>query len=282
MNAARAIRESRPRAFAAAAQVHAHSVALVLVFAVALLGASAAANAQQAPRAPAAPPPTAQAQAPIDLTGYWTTLITNEWRWRMVTPKKGDYATLPINAAARQVADAWDPARDTASGEQCRAYGAALIMQLPVRLHVTWADEQTLQMDIDNGMQRRAFRFAGAAAAVPAEPSWQGTSRAAWEIARGRGREGAIPGTARPPNGALKVITTNLRPGYLRKNGVPYSADAIVTEYYDRFDGTGGPYLNVTVVVEDPRYLNQPYVRTMQFRREPSAAKWNPQPCSAD
>src|SRR5215475_6857747 len=76
---------------------------------------------------------TARAAAPIDLTGYWVALVTNEWRWRMVTPPKGDYATLPINAEARRIADTWDPARDEAAGNECRSYGAAIIMQVPGR-----------------------------------------------------------------------------------------------------------------------------------------------------
>src|SRR5262245_45709457 len=88
----------------------------------------------------AAPPPplTGRTSAPSDLTGYWVSLVTSEWRWRMVTPPKGDYAALPINAEARKVADTWDPARDEASGNQCRGYGAPAIMQAPGRLHVTW------------------------------------------------------------------------------------------------------------------------------------------------
>jgi hypothetical protein len=80
----------------------------------------------------------------------------------------------------------------------------------------------------------------------------------------------------------LKVVTTNLRPGYLRKNGVPYSGRTTVTEYFSRVtDGTGAPYLNVTVIVEDPQYLTGPYVRSMQFKREPDGSKFKPEPCAA-
>jgi hypothetical protein len=98
-------------------------------------------------------------------------------------------------------------------------------------------------------------------------------------MARGRGREAQTQPPVR--NGTLKVVTTRMKPGYLRKNGVPYSDKATVTEYYNRFSGPGGEYLNVLVLVDDPQYLNGPYARTWQFRREPDGSKWKPEPCSA-
>src|SRR5262245_55778887 len=192
------------------------------------------------------PPQTARAAAPIDLSGYWVSLVTNEWRWRMVTPPKGDYATLPINAEARRIADTWDPARDEAEGNQCRSYGAAIILQVPGRLHITWDNDNTLKMDTDAGTQTRLFHF-GAAAQPTGEPGWQGYSVAEWQIARGRGREVQVPAPAR--SGTLKVVTTRMRPGYLRKNGVPYSDKTVVTEYITRVSGPGGDYLNVLSIV---------------------------------
>src|SRR5207247_6735389 len=69
---------------------------------------------------PAQPPPTARLQAPIDLTGYWVSVVTEDWRWRMLTPPKGDYSSLPLNDEGRKVADGWDPAKDEASGNACR------------------------------------------------------------------------------------------------------------------------------------------------------------------
>ena len=81
-------------------------------------------------------PPTARAAAPIDLTGTWVSVVTEDWRWRMRTPPKGDYASVPLNDAATKAADAWDPAKDTAAGEQCRGYGAAAIMRMPGRIRI--------------------------------------------------------------------------------------------------------------------------------------------------
>src|SRR6185295_11485131 len=153
------------------------------------------------------PPATPRAAAAVDLTGYWVSVITEDWKIRMVTPKKGVYETLPLNAEGRKIGDSWDPARDEAAGEQCRAYSAANIMRMPTRLHITWDDANILKIETDAGTQTRLFRF-GAAAAAPGEPSWQGRSVATWQYAPGRGT---------PRRGNLKVITTNLRPGYVRR-----------------------------------------------------------------
>src|ERR1700730_13154685 len=163
---------------------------------------------------PAAAPREA---APIDLTGYWVSVITEDWKLRMVTPKKGHYDTLTLNAEGRRVGDTWDPARDEGAGEQCRAYGAANIMRLPGRLHITWQDANTLRVDTDTGTQTRLFNFG--AASTPGEPTWQGRSVAQWEYAPGRGPDRL---------GNLEVLTTNLRPGHVRENGAPYSGQRVV------------------------------------------------------
>src|SRR5688572_26807699 len=103
--------------------------------------------------------PTARAAAPVDLTGTWVSLVTEDWRWRMRTPPKGDYASLPLTPAAIKVADSWDPARDTAAGEQCRAYGAAAIMRVPGRIRIGWENDTTLKVETEAGTQTRLFAF---------------------------------------------------------------------------------------------------------------------------
>jgi hypothetical protein len=215
----------------------------------------------------------------IDLTGYWVSIVNEDWRWRMMTPAKGDYAGVPLTAEGRHVADSWDPEKDEREGNQCRAYGAGNIMRIPERLHIAWANDDTLQMDTDAGMQTRLFHFEGSKW-QGGTPQWQGDSVADWEkqIQSGaeRGRTaGPVPGKG----GSLHVVTTHMRPGYLRKNGVPYSGDAVLTEYFDRFDRNGVAYLIVTSVVVDPQYLNDRFITSGQFKREPDASKWNPTPC---
>src|SRR5207248_556157 len=106
-------------------------------------------------------PSTPRAAAPVDFTGYWVSVVTEDWRWRMVTPARGDFAGVPRNTEGRRVGEAWDPARDEAAGEQCKAYGAAAIMRRPGRLHITWLDDSTLKIETDEATQTRLLHFAG-------------------------------------------------------------------------------------------------------------------------
>ncbi len=270
---------------------------LLLAGCLGLALASVSVHAQRGGGA-AGPPPTAQATAPVDLTGYWVSVVTEDWRYRMITPARGDHPSQPLNAAGAKLADSWDPLKDEAAGEQCRAYGAAGVMRMPGRLHITWQDPNTLKVETEAGTQTRLFRFLGTPAqallatgateipGVSADlmvPSWQGISLAIWEVsAAGRGARGGPP----PANlnvGNLKVVTTKAKPGYLQKNGVPYSANAVQTEYMSRtFEPNGDSWLILTQVVEDPIYLNNRYVRSTHYKRLPDTnTTWEPEPCSA-
>jgi hypothetical protein len=223
-----------------------------------------------------APPPTPREAAAVDLTGYWVSVIVEDWKWRMVTPKKGVFEGIPLNAEGRKVGESWDPARDEAAGQQCKAYGAANIMRLPGRLHITWEDANTLKIETDAGTQTRQFRFG--AASPGGEPSVQGRSVATWTPAPGGRGRGAGP----RPGGSLKVVTTNLTPGYVRKNGAPHSGSAIVTEYYDvNTLPNGDQWMTITTKVEDPQYFVRHYLTTSDFLKLPNATKWAPTPCSA-
>jgi hypothetical protein len=269
-------------------------------------GGTGQALAQGGPRGggPPGPPPSPQASAPIDVTGYWVAIVNEDWRWRMVTPPKGDYPGLPLNAAARKVADAWDPSMDG----RCEAYGAIGVMRMPTRLHITWENERTLRLDTDAGQQTRRLHF-DTAVKPPSAATLQGHSLAEWErpaAGRGGGRfagpapadgRGAPPAAgdgrgapgagargrgAAPPGGSLKVVTTRLQSGWLRRNGVPYSANATLTEYFDRFAAPNGDeWLVVTAIVADPTYLTGELVTSTHFKREPDGAKWSPAPCRA-
>jgi hypothetical protein len=257
-------------------------------------GGAAAGAAGGAPATPA----TAKSSAPIDLTGYWVSIITEDWRYRMVLPTKGDYQSVPMTAAARTVANAWDPDKEAASGDQCKAYGAPALLREPTRLHITWQDDNTLKMETDTGKQTRLFHF-GDWKSPGGPPTRQGDSVATWgDRGGGRGGRGgggggrggggrgaaAAAGPRPPADTSMNVVTTNLMPGFLRKNGVPYSDKAVLTEYFDLMnEPTGDPMIVVTIGTVDPTYLTGNFVISSQFKKEPGEtnAKWKPTECSA-
>jgi hypothetical protein len=246
------------------------------------------------------PPPTAKASAPIDLTGYWTAVITEDWHQRMLTAPKGDFgagapgavilpgerpagSNIPWTAAGRRAALAWDPAKDEAAGEACKAYGAPGSLRLPTHLRVSWQDDNTLKLETDFGNQTRLIHFPppamggmAAKAGPPAgeAPSYQGYSVGSWTAMGGRG--------SYERGGSLHVTTTNLKPGYYLKNGVPYTGNAVLTEHFRVIDlPDSGQWISFSSIVEDPEYLTQPYIVTYQFKKLSDGSKWKPEPCSA-
>jgi hypothetical protein len=266
-----------------------------------LLAAALAISAMPAALFAQAPPGTglsAKDAAPIDLTGYWVSVVTEDWRYRMLTAPKGDYYSIPLTPEARKVADMWDAAKDVAQGKQCMSYGAPAIMRQPSRVHIGWDNDNALKVEIDAGKQTRWFAF-GAPRQPAAEPTLEGSSVAQWQSPqitrfytskisaqdpntpgfRGQTPVGSAPPDTRKLGGTLKVVTTHLKAGYLRNNGVPYSANAILTEYYDLHQDAGQEYLVITSIVEDPQYLYVPWVVSNQFRRESDGSKWKPHDC---
>ena len=248
-----------------------------IVLAIVLLS-SPALDAQRG-RAGGAPPPTGQAAAGADFTGYWVSLVTEDWRWRMMVAPPGDHPSIPLNQAGRDLAATWDPAKETAE-DKCKAYGGAGIMRIPTRLNVSWENPTTLKIDTDAGTQTRRFVFGGRVAGplttAAAGPSLQGTSVATWQYGGGRGARAGGP----VPPGQLKVVTTNMTPGYLQRNGVPYSANAVVTEYFNLLNQPdGGVYMVVTTIVDDPTYLNVRMARSSHFKKEADGSKFKPVPC---
>jgi hypothetical protein len=239
-------------------------------------------------RPPAAPPPTVRELAPIDLTGYWVSVVTEDWRYRMVMPIKGDYGSVPLNATGRKVADTWTPEQ----AGRCETFGIGAVMRAPGRLHITWENDSTLRIDTEAGQQTRRLPIGGTAAATAGSaPSWQGSSVANWDgppdvidVLRtggfdnlNRGSGAAARRLAWTP---LKVVTTNHRAGWLRANGVPYSDQAVITEHFMRFGvPDGGEWLTVRTVVDDPNYLVQPFMTSTNFKREADGSKWTPKAC---
>jgi len=247
---------------------------------------------------------SARASAPADLTGYWVSVVSEDWRHRMATPKSKDYESVPLNQAGTRAADGWDLAKDDAAGLQCKAFGVGGIMRQPTRLHITWQDDNTLKMDFDAGTQTRLLNFDRAKQAT-GEKTWQGFSTAQWEGPGGRGgapvraqlgnssgpiapggggrgqRGGPALASSLNQGGSLKIVTTNFKEGYLRKNGVPYSDTASITEYVHRLPSDPGEdsWLLVVTVVDDPKYLREPFYTSTQFKLERDGSKWSPTPC---
>jgi hypothetical protein len=287
----------------------------VLVFALAIGQAALVAGQGRGGQAAAPPPPpqSAQQAAVIDLTGYWVSVVDEDWRFRMMTPPKGDYAQVPLNAAARKVADQFNP--ELYGGERyqtsqiidCRAYGAAGLMHMPTRLHITWDSPNVLKIETDWGQQTRRLRFTagkpngdieqalrnGEIGGGHEPASMQGYSIAAWEqpyrfnqmtfqrgvVGRGGGL-GQNRATEAQPGGDLGVVTTDLVPGWLRRNGVPYSAKTRLIEHLMTFqDPTGKEWFTDTTEVVDPEYLNTPFYISSEFQKEPDGSKWAPHPC---
>jgi hypothetical protein len=239
---------------------------------------------------------SARETAPADYTGYWVSEVTEKWRFRMLVPDKNDYTQVPLNPDGRKLAAAWDPAKDQATGEACKSYGAAAILQVPGRLHIYWQDDNTLRIDTDSGTQTRLFRFRGAPV-LTEKPSWQGYSVASWGGGEPRDRRDGQGGPVQDKDGRrmiapqqqkpsdyLNVVTTRLRPGYLQKNGAPYSGNAIVDEYFDTFSDpySKNTWLVVTTMVTDPQYLIEPLIMHAHFKKLADASGWDPTTCRAD
>jgi hypothetical protein len=210
---------------------------------------------------PPEPPGTPKQKQRLDITGNWVSVVNEDWRFRMITPPKGDTVNVPLNPAGKKIADAWDAAKDEAAADKCKAYGAPNLMRIPSRFHITWADDSTLKIESDAGRQTRLLQFV--APKVPTAPSRQGLSMARWQ------------GKA-----SLTVETSRLIPGYLQTNGVPYSANATMEEHFDVVkEPNGEQWLIVDTIVTDPTYLFRTFVRSTNFKKEADASKWDPQPC---
>jgi len=295
----------KPSVYARGRGRHVGISAMLMI--VAWLSLAPVAQRSSAPTAP----PTPRAAAPIDLTGTWVSIVSEDWRWRMVTPPKGDTASVPVNAEGAKAAAAWDLAVDNTAGNQCRAFGVGGLTRQPGRVRISWQDDATLKVEFDAGSQTRFLNFDRTKQASGPR-SWQGFSAARWEGPRFTARGGgppppgqagadrlAVPGgggaglRGGPPpreadainrGGDLRVDTTNFLAGYLRKNGVPYSESATITEYIHRLPThpNGDNWLHVITIVDDPKYLYEPFTTSTSFRLEPDDSKFKPTPCRTE
>src|SRR5688572_11341732 len=192
--------------------------------------------------------------AQMDLVGEWTNLFHEDQPERLGGPEIGDYAGLPINDAARMMADAWDANILSVREHQCKPHpadysprGPAMVQiwkevdpgsrqLIALRTHISWqAPERWIYMD----GRPHPDEFAA--------HTWQGFSTGEWL--------GQV----------LKVRTTHLKKGWIRRNGVPRSDKAELTEFFWRH----GDVLTWTVIINDPIYLSEPMVRSTDFRWAP-------------
>jgi hypothetical protein len=236
----------------------------------------------------------------FDISGDWVSVVDEDWAYRMGEPALGDIGSIPSNRVGRDTAAKWR----SGGTLSCKTFGAAGIMRQPGRIHITWSDDHTLQFEFDAGMQRRVlhfprnvYPFGYPTSRVPAAfirrelddktASRQGYSVAVWRK-QGNGRgflEDAAEWTMPQPNsgGSLMVITRNMLPGYLQKNGVPYGANAVLTEFYDLLSAPDGTdWLVVTSTVDDPENLYEPYITSTQFKREGDRGGWQPKQCQEE
>jgi hypothetical protein len=222
----------------------------------------------------------ARAAAPVDLTGYWVSIVTEDWIERM----SPDSPPSGVGRGGRGAFDggggaaAPTPASASAKPEPCRAYGAAGSLRVPGRLNISWADDNTLKIDMDAGTQTRLLHFTPTA--PPAQRTLQGHSAATWDLGarggRGGGRGGAPAPAAAPAWGSLRVVTTNMTGGYLLSSRASYSENATLTEHFTRHRSLGVDYFTVTAIVEDGAVTR---ISSSTFKKEPNGSKFSPTGC---
>jgi hypothetical protein len=206
---------------------------------------------------------TIPAFAQMDLVGEWAPQFHEDQPERLGGPAVGDYAGLPINDAASMMADTWSADILAVPEHQCKPHPADYSPRGPANLRI-WKEVDTATQQV---------------IALRTHISWQAPERAIWMDGRPHPDEfaphtwqGFSTGTWEGP--ILKVVTTHLKKGWIRRNGVPRSDKAELTEYFYRH----GDYLTWTVIINDPVYLTEPMIRTSDFRIAPTQ-NIGPYPC---
>jgi hypothetical protein len=224
----------------------------------------------------------ARGAAPVDLTGYWVSIVTEDYIERMFpdSPRSG---TPQSARGGRGGGQAVAPAGGAAA-DPCRVYGAAGSMRLPGRLNITWADDNTLKVEMDAGTQTRLFHFGVTQPPPNTEKTLQGYSIANWDVGArggggGGGRGGGGGGGGGAPAarwGSLTVVTTNMKGGYLLTSRTNYSENAVLTEYFNKSTDFGVDYLTVVAIIADPAGNR---TTSSTFKKEPNGSKFSPTGC---
>lgn len=188
----------------------------------------------------------ASAQTAV-LNGDWNGLFHEDQDERGPGPELGNYLGLPINEAARLYADSWDASRLTLPEQQCRAHVSPYIYRGPIRVRIEEMRDPVTQAVIASKhflstyAQERTIWLDGRPHPPEEAPhTWMGFSTGEWQ------------------GNVLKVTTTHMKQGWHRRNGLPMSAKARMTEYFFRH----GTVLTQLSIVEDPVYLEEPLVKT--------------------
>ena len=222
---------------------------------------------------------TPRASAPVDLTGYWVSIVTEDWIERMAPGSPPSGVGGGRGGGGRRGGGPGGAAAPTTS-DPCRAYAAGGSLRVPGRLNITWVDDNTLKIDIDAGTQTRLLHF-NPSQPPPSQRTLQGYSVATWETGGGGGRGGrggggrGGGGAAAPRWGSLRVVTTNTVGGYLLSSRNTYSENAVITEHFTRHSDFGAEYFTVTVIVDD----GGSRITSSTFKKEPDGSKFRPSAC---
>lgn len=195
----------------------------------------------------------AHAQGP-DLSGVWQPRYHEDFPERIPGPELRDYLGLPINDAARQFADSWDSSRIALPEEQCRVHVSPYILRGPLNLRI-WYEKHPLTQDVvaikmysSTYEQTRTIWMDGRPHPGPnARHTWMGFSTGRWD------------------GDMLVVETTHIKQGWIRRNGVPMSDRATMTEYIVR----NGDMITHAMLLIDPVYLAEPLVKSEEFFKAP-------------
>ena len=204
-------------------------------------------------------------RGPVDLSGEWAPLFHEDQPERIPGPDIGDYLGLPINEAARLHGDSWDASILTLPEHQCKPHPADYSPRGPANLRI-WRE-------IDHDTQNLI--------AIHTHISWQQPERTIWMDGRPHPPEYAAHtwqgfSTGKWDGDMLTVTTTHLKMGWIRRNGIPRSDKALLTEHWVRHDDV----LTLVTVIQDPVYLTEPFVRTTNWRLDPRQII-APYPCAA-
>jgi len=192
---------------------------------------------------------SAPAFAQVDFTGEWAPRFYEDQPERVAGPELGDYLGLPITDPARMRADTWNAAIQTLPEWQCRPHSADYIWRGPSNLHI-WKEVDPVTREI-TAFHAEWLRSVDNVYYLDGRPhpspnaahTWAGFATAKWE------------------GNMLTVTVTHLKEGYVRRNGVPRSDLATVTEHWIRH----GNWLTVVTIVNDPVYLSEPFIRSTDY-----------------